>query len=118
LKWIGQHIFDLISRFRGDVFFNKKVYDGSDSPGTAGQHLLSTATATAWANKTFTYNQEGSSHTWVITHNLGYFPSVTVVDSGNSVVIGCVTYNSVNQLTVQFHEAGVLSAFSGKAYLN
>lgn len=50
---------------------------------------------------------------WEITHNLGKFPSVSIVDSANSEVIGEVVYNSNNQLTVSFS-----AAFSGKAYLN
>lgn len=50
---------------------------------------------------------------WVITHNLGRYPSVTIVDSANDEVIGEVKYNSVNQLTISFS-----GAFSGKAYLN
>ena len=41
------------------------------------------------------------------------FPSVTVVDSGNSTVIGNVEYTNSNILTVTF-----ASAFSGCAYLN
>mgnify|MGYP003989663025 FL=1 len=50
---------------------------------------------------------------WVITHNLGKKSSVTVVDSSNQVVIGKITYNSVNQVTLDFQ-----SAFSGKAFFN
>lgn len=61
----------------------------------------------------FTFNQSTPSDTWVVTHNLGKKPSVTVVDSGDTVVIGTVTYNTLNQLTITF-----ASAFSGKAYLN
>ena len=49
---------------------------------------------------TFTHNQNSTSNTWVITHNLNRFPSVTVVDSGNSIVIGTVVYNSNKQLTI------------------
>jgi hypothetical protein len=50
---------------------------------------------------------------WVITHNLGKKTSVTVVDSADQVVIGQVTYNSVNQVTLDFQ-----GSFSGKAYFN
>jgi len=49
----------------------------------------------------------------VITHNLSKFPSVTVVDSGNNIVIGDITYNDLNTLTINF-----TASFSGKAYLN
>lgn len=64
-------------------------------------------------DKTFIFTQGLPSNTWVITHDLAKFPSVSVVDSGNSTVEGGITYNSDNQLTVTF-----TASFSGKAYLN
>jgi len=118
MKWIGEHIWDLVSRFRNDIRLDKKVYDGTGSAGSVGQTLTSTGTATVWKNATYTHTQNGASHTWVVSHNLSRFPSVTVIDSGDSVVVGCITYNSANQLTITFHGGGSPSAFSGKAYLN
>jgi len=61
----------------------------------------------------YTHNQLSSASTWTITHNLGFFPSVTVIDSGNNTVIGNVTYISENQLSVSFN-----ATFGGKAYLS
>ena len=113
MKWIGQHIYDLISRFRNDVHIDEKVYDGTSSAGTAGQQLLSTSTGIIWTDQTYTHNQSGASSTWTITHNLNKFPSVTVIDSANTVIIGQVAYSSVNQVTITFK-----SATGGKAYLN
>ena len=64
---------------------------------------------------TGTYSQcfETVSDTWTVTHNLGEYPSVTVVDSGNTVVVGNVEYISTQQLKVTFS-----SAFSGCVFLN
>lgn len=62
---------------------------------------------------TYTHSQASASSTWVITHNLGCRPAVTIVDSGGNVQIGEVLYNSDNQVTVTFS-----AAFSGYAYLN
>jgi hypothetical protein len=62
---------------------------------------------------TFTFCQDASLSEWTITHNLGDFPSVTVVDSGNSVVVGDVSYTNSNIVVLTFN-----SAFSGCAYLN
>jgi len=62
---------------------------------------------------TFVFSQNTASNTWVIVHGLGKFPSVTVVDSANSVVVGSVAYDSPNQVTITFE-----ATFSGKAYLN
>lgn len=62
---------------------------------------------------TYIHTQNSSSSTWSITHNLGYYPSVSVVDSGDNVVIGDVTYLSINSLTITFN-----ASFGGKAYLS
>lgn len=62
---------------------------------------------------TYTHNQIAPADNWVIEHKLRRHPSVTVVDSGNSVVIGDVNYTSDNEVVITF-----TAAFSGKAYLN
>jgi len=62
---------------------------------------------------TFVHAQGGASTTWTVTHNLGRFPSATIVTDSNVVVIGDITYNSINQLTIS-----LATADSGKAYLN
>lgn len=61
----------------------------------------------------YTHNQIAASSKWTITHNLNRFPSVTVVDSAGSVVVGEVNYISSNIIDITFQ-----GAFSGKAYLN
>ena len=61
----------------------------------------------------FVFTQSIPSATWNITHNLGKFCSVTVVDTSNEIVIGDVTYANDNSLTITFS-----APFSGKAYLN
>jgi hypothetical protein len=61
----------------------------------------------------YIHNQIVSSTTWTINHNLGFFPAVSVVDSGGNYVIGDVTYVSQNVVTVSFS-----SSFGGKAYLS
>ena len=62
---------------------------------------------------TYVHTQGSSSAAWVVTHNLDKFPSATVVDSAGTVVIGVVTYDSLNQVTLTFK-----ATFSGKAYFN
>lgn len=61
----------------------------------------------------FVHTQTNPSNTWSITHNLGKKPSVTIVTATDTTVIGDVTYNNNNQLTINLS-----SANSGKAYLN
>lgn len=64
-------------------------------------------------DKFYTHNQIASSSTWTINHNLNKYPSVTVVDSAGTVLIGDIQYINENTLIVSFS-----SDFSGKAYLN
>ena len=61
----------------------------------------------------YSHTQSVSSATWTITHNLGFRPAVSVVDSGGNHVIGDVNYVSVNVLTVSFS-----APFGGSAYLS
>ena len=61
----------------------------------------------------YNHTQSVSSATWTITHNLGFRPAVSVVDSGGNHVIGDVNYVSVNALTISFS-----APFGGSAYLS
>jgi hypothetical protein len=61
----------------------------------------------------FEHNQGSASNSWTITHNLGFKPNVTVIDSAGNIVEGEIAYTNSNSLTVSF-----ASAFSGKAYLS
>ena len=58
------------------------------------------------------HTQGTASATWTITHGLGGYPSVMVVDSAKTVVYGEITYTNTSQVVVNFS-----SAFSGYAYL-
>lgn len=61
----------------------------------------------------YLHNQLQSSKEWIINHNLEKYPSVTVVDSAGTIVVGEVNYLNENQVIITFS-----GAFSGKAYLN
>jgi hypothetical protein len=62
---------------------------------------------------TFIFNQGAPATVWNILHNLGKFPSITVIDTGDTVVTGEYTYIDNNNVTLTFS-----AAFAGKAYLN
>ena len=64
-------------------------------------------------DKTFEYTQVSPSTTWSIQHNLNKFPSITVIDTLDTVVIGQYTYIDNNNVTLTFS-----AGFAGKAYLN
>ena len=61
----------------------------------------------------FVFTQGIPSATWNITHNLGKFPSVSVVDTADQLMYGDTEYFNENSLTITFS-----APFSGKAYLN
>jgi len=80
------------------------------------QHPISAITGLEEALQradTFIFEQGIASDEWVIEHNLNKYPSVTVVDSADNTVIGYVTYDNENTITIKFN-----AAFKGKAYLN
>jgi hypothetical protein len=74
---------------------------------------LATFTISTRADKTFEYTQAVPATTWNITHNLSKFPSITVIDTGNTVIVGQYTYIDNNNVTLNFS-----AGFAGKAYLN
>ena len=64
-------------------------------------------------DKTFEYTQVSPAVTWNIQHNLNKFPSITVIDTLDTVVVGEYTYIDNNNVTLTFS-----AGFAGKAYLN
>tara|TARA_R110002126_G_scaffold206843_1_gene353932 strand:- start:191 stop:631 length:441 start_codon:yes stop_codon:yes gene_type:complete len=82
--------------------------------GTSSQYLMADGSVgTNAGDLNFIHNQGVASASWSITHNLNKFPSITVIDSANRVVVGAVEYININSLTITF-----TASFSGKAYLN
>ena len=62
---------------------------------------------------TFEFTQGVPAITWNIQHNLGKFPSVSVINNNNVVINGEVTYIDNNNVQLNFS-----AGFTGKAYLN
>ena len=65
------------------------------------------------ADKTFEFTQGTPATTWNIQHDLGKFPSITVIDTADTVVTGQYEYIDNNNVTLTFS-----AGFAGKAYLN
>jgi hypothetical protein len=61
----------------------------------------------------FVFSQQTVSTTWNIEHNLNKYPSVTIVDSGDNILLTEVEYTDNNNLVVRFE-----ASTSGKAYMN
>lgn len=60
----------------------------------------------------YIHTQIAASKVWEITHSLNKYPTVTIIDSGGTIVIGEVVYIDQNRVTVSFS-----AAMSGTASL-
>ena len=65
------------------------------------------------ARVSYAHTQGSASSSWVISHNLGFQPNVTIIDSAGNIVEGEIAFTNTNSLTASFS-----TAFSGKAYLS
>jgi len=65
------------------------------------------------ADAHYSHTQSTPESVWEVTHNLGKKPSVIVVDSADTVVMGGIEYINLNSVRLTF-----VGAFSGKAYFN
>jgi hypothetical protein len=61
----------------------------------------------------YIHDQVIPAASWVIVHNLNFFPSITVEDSGGTEHYPDIVYNNGNQVTLTF-----VSSMGGKAYLS
>lgn len=86
---------------------------GAGAQGKVGDKGPTGDPGPAGSGGSASFSQVSPAATWVITHALGFHPSVTIVDSGGTTVEGDITYDSLSQVTVRF-----TSAFSGTAYLS
>ena len=68
---------------------------------------------TGTSDRYYEHIQSNASAIWHITHNLKKHPSVSVVDSAGSIVVGDVSYIDDDTVDVIFS-----APFSGRAYLN
>lgn len=59
------------------------------------------------------HTQGVSSNSWEITHNLDFYPNVTILDSAGTIVEGEIEYLNRNTIRATFS-----AAFSGNAYLS
>ena len=82
------------------------------SENQPNQIVVRTGVVPGGNTRRYVHAQASPNTTWNITHALGGKPTVTIVDSSDTHVIGDVTYNSESSITVSF-----TAAFSGNAYL-
>ena len=92
---------NLTNLFGNGILTNKLYYD------------FAVFTLSSQGVPTFVFTQGVPATVWNIQHNLGKFPSITVIDTGDTVVTGEYTYIDNNNVTLTFS-----AGFAGKAYLN
>lgn len=81
-----------------------RIFDGSD-----WREVASSESSTPPLS--YTHVQTVASATWTVVHNLGYRPSVTVVDTADTQIIPGVRFVDENSVEVTF-----TGATAGKAY--
>lgn len=100
-----------------EAAYNETI-TGIDITSTPTAHTVTLSRRSASSlqdsyNYAYIHTQAIPSDTWTVTHNLGKFPSVTVINETNEEVIGDVEYPNINNVILRFS-----GGFSGKAYLN
>lgn len=84
-----------------------------DLSGYATTEYVDNVLAEVDTDKHFYFTQMTPAITWTITHGLNKYPSVMVVDSAGTEVIGEIHYVDLNTVQITFS-----SGFSGKAFCN
>ena len=94
--------------------------NGLPAGGTAGQFLIKDSNVNydaSWQtinlDRRYIHEQGVSASVWTVNHNMNCYPSVTVVDSTLTEVVGQIQYTNANTLTITF-----TASFKGTAYLN
>lgn len=99
---------NIINREVPHITRNKRIYTEILVAGTS-----TSESGTGGGDKNFIHTQGVPSATWVIQHNLGKYPSVTVIDTAGTEVEGEVRHVDVNNLVLEFS-----AGFAGTATLN
>lgn len=87
LAWLGNPIGTRAARQNGDVTIAVII----GPPGAAGRDAAR-----------FDYLQNVPSSTWLVVHNLGAFPSVTLLEPGGEEFLANVNHLDANVLEVLF----------------
>ena len=115
----GRWYFDVVrTPIGGTSIDDEIVYTGTidfenNITNSNGQELVGSIIDYGF-DKHYVHSQDMPASVWYInSHGLDKFPSVTVVDTAESVVVGEVEYIDLDSIIITFN-----AAFSGSAYLN
>jgi hypothetical protein len=90
-----------------------RVTNGTLTDLGGGVASLTTGGGGGGSDAYYRHVQSVAAAVWTVVHNLGKFPSVSVVDSTGTTVYGNVHYDSTSQVTLSFS-----GAFGGEAYFS
>jgi len=85
----------------------------SNLPFVTMERLQQMLDQSAAVDARYVHEQMTPSTEWLVTHNLGKQPSVTVVDSAGQVVVASIEYLDEDRVRLTF-----AAPFAGSAYLN
>lgn len=115
--WRGDYLADAfydtsdVVHYCGKLYYCKASCVGVSVTNTSYWDILIDPSTTG--DRYFHHQQITPSTVWTINHNMGKYPSVTVIDSAGSVVEGAVEH--INEYTLKIYFS---AAFGGDAYLN
>lgn len=102
-----------LTQVNGSIYNMGLTYVDGSATIQALQYYTITLDEAEGSDAFFEYVQGTPSAQWDIVHNLNKFPSITVVDTANTTVIGSYEYTSLDTVTLNFS-----GPFAGKAFLN
>lgn len=104
----------ILGMANGQFYINHNTYDlllrGRQ---TRPKYNSSDLALTSDIPTTYVHEQGVASAVWTVQHNLNKYPSVTVVDSSENVIIADVEYVDINTVKITMNGAS-----KGRAYLN
>jgi hypothetical protein len=115
VKYIGTES-DIMAEKAAGALEAGAYYETSDLASKKIYYAVSSTefkSETAGGDKNVVINQNTPSAVWVLTHNLGKIPSVTIFTSAHDVVIGGVSTIDNNTTRLEFS-----APFSGYAVFN
>jgi hypothetical protein len=102
---------DVPSSISSGKYVRQIIVSAPGPQGPAGTSGTSASDVVALV--AYTHNQMVPSNLWEITHNLNFYPNITVFDSAGTMVEGSETHINATTLTIAFS-----ASISGKAHLS
>jgi hypothetical protein len=94
-----------ILRKASDLNYDTEWVDPEVGNGTQGPAGPAGPVGPAGVGTFYVHTQASAATTWTINHNLGYRPTVELLDSGSQEIDGDIAHPTVNQTIVTLNPA-------------